>query len=554
MASGTRQDALTAPLRIAVFRRIWLASLISNFGIMILGVGAAWTMSRLTNDAQMVALVQTALMLPIMILALPAGALSDMFDRRLVSIAALSISLTGAIGLCVITVAGLLTPTALLVSCFVVGSGMAVFSPAWQASVSEQVPSKALPSAIALNGISYNLARSVGPAIGGAIVGVFGAVIAFAANALFYIPLLIVLVFWKRSLEPARLAPETFWRAVISGLRFVRYSPSNRRFVVRTMVFGLLGGVVPALTPLITRDLLFGGASVYGLLLGGFGLGAVFGALIMPWMRRRFSTEHSSRNSAGAMGAAILAIAVSRNEFVTLFAFVVAGIAWTNVLTLYSVAIQMAAPCWVAGRALAIFQATIAGGIAVGAWVWGRCAEQIGVNECLKLAGGMMIASIMIGIWLRLPDLTVTPDDRSSDTVDPVVDLAITSRSGPIVIHIDYIVSAANARAFYGAMQDVRRHRLRMGAYGWSIARDIADGRCWTERFHVPTWNDYLHLVDRENGAVRDAIRDCHALLVPEEPVQVRRLLERPAGSVRWRAEAVDRLMDVGPLDRGAPI
>jgi MFS family permease len=175
MTTSARNESLLAPLRVPVFRRIWLASLLSNFGILIQGVGAAWSMSRLTDDAMMVALVQTALMAPIMLFALPAGAISDMFDRRLVCIGALSFALAGAVGLCVVTILGLLTPPILLAFCFVVGSGMAVFGPAWQASVSEQVPGQALPSAIALNGISYNVARSFGPAIGGVIVAAVGA-------------------------------------------------------------------------------------------------------------------------------------------------------------------------------------------------------------------------------------------------------------------------------------------------------------------------------------------------------------------------------------------
>jgi MFS family permease len=202
MASAMQAEGLLTPLRVPVFRRIWSASLLSNFGILIQGVGAAWSMSRLTDDATMVAVVQTALMLPVMLIALPAGALSDMFDRRLVCIAALSFALVGAIGLCVVTLLGLLTPAILLGFCFIVGCGMAVFGPAWQASVSEQVPSEALPSAIALNGISFNVARSFGPAIGGVIVAAVGAIGAFVANAVFYLPLLIVLVLWKRQQEP----------------------------------------------------------------------------------------------------------------------------------------------------------------------------------------------------------------------------------------------------------------------------------------------------------------------------------------------------------------
>ena len=188
-----------SPLRYAVFRRIWTASLLSNLGLLVLGVGAAWAMTKISSSTGMVALVQTSLMLPVALVSTPAGAIADMFDRRIVGLVALSIALAGSISLSALAWLGVMTPALLLVSCFIIGSGMALFGPAWQASVSEQVPAEALPSAVALNGISYNIARSFGPAIGGVIVASAGAVAAFITNALLYLPLLIVLFFWRRS-------------------------------------------------------------------------------------------------------------------------------------------------------------------------------------------------------------------------------------------------------------------------------------------------------------------------------------------------------------------
>src|SRR5690242_15957488 len=197
--------SITAPLKFSVFRRIWLASLLSNLGLLIQGVGAAWAMTQMASSADKVALVQTALMLPVMLIAMPAGAIADMHDRRVVAMISLSIALCGATALTLLDWFGLTTPNTLLILCFVVGSGMALFGPAWQSSVSEQVPSETLPSAVALNGISYNIARSFGPAIGGIIVAAAGAVAAFAINAVLYIPLLVVLYLWNRVSEPSRL-------------------------------------------------------------------------------------------------------------------------------------------------------------------------------------------------------------------------------------------------------------------------------------------------------------------------------------------------------------
>ena len=232
MVKTMRAEALPksifAPLRLVVFRRIWAASLLSNFGLLIMGVGAAWSMTQMTASAHMVALVQTASMLPVALVSLAAGAIADMYDRRRVAMFALSIGLTGALAMTFLATANALTPVVLLALCFTIGSSMALFGPAWQASVSEQVPSEDLAAAVALNGISYNIARSFGPAIGGVIVATVGSAASFGANALLYVPLLIVLFVWRRPIVPSRLPPERLGRAIISGIRYVVNSPPIR--------------------------------------------------------------------------------------------------------------------------------------------------------------------------------------------------------------------------------------------------------------------------------------------------------------------------------------
>ena len=308
-----------------MFRRIWLASLVSNLGILIQGVGAAWAMTQMTSSADKVALVQTALMLPIMLIAMPAGAIADMHDRRVVAMVSLGIALVGATVLTVLAWLGLVTPNILLALCFVVGSGMALFGPAWQASVSEQVPAETLPAAVALNGISYNIARSFGPAIGGIVVATAGAVAAFAVNAVLYLPLMAVLFLWNRTHEPSRLPRERLNRAIVSGVRYIANSPSIRIVLIRTLVTGLIGGSVSALMPLVARDLLHGGAQTYGIMLGAFGMGAVFGALNIGEVRRRMSGEAAVRACAISMAGAIAAVALSTNAILTAVALVLAG-------------------------------------------------------------------------------------------------------------------------------------------------------------------------------------------------------------------------------------
>ncbi|WP_426438419.1 MFS transporter [Bradyrhizobium genosp. P] len=536
-----RAHSITAPLRHSIFRRIWLASLLSNLGILIQGVGAAWAMTQMTPEADKVALVQTALMLPVMLIAMPAGAIADMHDRRIVALVSLAIALSGATALTVLAWLNMVTPNILLALCFVVGSGMALFGPAWQSSVSEQVPAETLPAAVALNGISYNIARSFGPAIGGIVVASAGAVAAFAANAVLYLPLLVVLFLWNRVSEPSRLPRERLNRAIVSGVRYITNSPSIKIVLTRTMVTGIIGGSVSALMPLVARDLLHGGAQTYGIMLGAFGMGAVIGALNITEVRRRMSGEAAVRACALSMGGAIAAVAVSKEPVITAAALVVAGAVWMLAVALFNIGVQLSAPRWVAGRSLAAYQASIAGGIAIGSWGWGHITDIWGVETALLISAALMLLSPILGIWLRMPPIGARNEAAAETLADPEVRLQLTGRSGPLVVEIEYRVLQDNARAFHNVMQEVQLSRQRNGAYGWSIARDIADPELWTERYHCPTWLDFLRQRNRATQLERELHQQATDFHIGPDPVRVRRMLERPFGSVRWKEESPDR-------------
>ncbi|QOG21804.1 MFS transporter [Bradyrhizobium sp. SEMIA] len=541
-------DGIIAPLRFATYRRVWFTSLLANLGILMQGVGAAWSMTQMTSSADQVALVQTALLLPIMLIAMPAGAIADMHDRRIVALVALSIELFGAVALTIVEWSGFTTPFMMLVLCFVMGSGMALRGPAWQSSVSEQVPPAMLPAAVALNGISYNIARSFGPAIGGIVVATAGAVAAFALNAWFYLPLLVALFLWKRVAEPSRLPREQLSRAIVSGVRYITNSPSIKIVLTRTFLTGVIGGSISALMPLIARDLLHGGAQTYGIILGAFGLGAVVGALFIGEVRKRMSGEAAVRACALSMGSAIAAVALSDNPIITAAALLLAGAVWTMTMTLFNIAVQLSAPRWVAGRSLAAYQAAISGGIAIGSWGWGRLTDSGGVEVALLASSTLMLLSPLLGLWLRMPPIRASDQDAES-LADPEVRLALTARSGPLVVEIEYRVSQENARAFHNVMQNVQLLRQRNGAYGWSIARDIADPELWTERYHCPTWLDYLRQRNRSTQSERALDRRASAFHVGPDPVRVRRMLERPFGSVRWKEDVPDRTASEMPLD-----
>lgn len=535
-----------APLREPTFRRIWITSLFSNFGQLILGVGAAWEMTRLTTDPAMVALVQTALMLPLMLVAVPAGAVADMFDRRKIALTGLGFSAASGAVLTGLAFAGLTTPWMLLGFCSLIGAGVALYGPSWQASISEQVSEQHLPAAIGLGSISYNVARSFGPALGGLIVVAFGAKAAFGINAAFYIPLWIAFLFWRRNHTPSRLPPERIDRAIVSGARYALHSVPIRTVLARAFLFGLSSAAYVALGPLVARDLLHGTAATYGIMLGATGVGAVLGALLMSTLRERMSAEAAAKMFAIGTGLGMIVVAMSSSLIVTSAAFFVIGLCNMTTASILNVAVQLSAPRWVTARALSLYSSAMTGGVAIGAWIWGETTTAIGVSHALLFSATAVFVTTLVGFVIPLQD------DREVDTEsvgvanEVEVGMALTMRSGPIVVEVEYDVAPDQARKFYAAAQKLQRVRKRNGGFDWSIARDVADPALWVERYHCPTWGDYLRMRDRYTRAELDLQTEADSFNRSGYGMRVRRLLERPYGSVRWKADSPDP--GIGPI------
>ena len=529
-----------APLKERTFRRIWSASVLGNLGQLILGVGAAWEMTRLSNSTTMVALVQTAMMLPLMLASLPAGAFADMYDRRKVAMSGLGISMLSAATLTALAITGLVTPWALLIFCFLIGVGVAIYSPAWSASINEQVSPANLPAAVALGTISYNVARSFGPALGGVIVLALGATATFCLNALLYIPLLLAFFMWRRKQVPARLPPEGVTRAIVSGTRYVFHSPVLKKTLVRAFLFGMASATATALAPLIARDTLGGDAALFGILLGASGAGAVFGALFVSNLRERLGTETAVRALIPFTGIGLVVTGMSTNVLLTSLALFTVGASNILIIALYNVAVQLSTPRWVLARALSLFASCLTGGIAFGAWMWGTVAEIWSVETAMVASGGVLL--LQLGIAFLLPLREGSPAEAQPVQLNNELETAlpVTLRSGPIVIEIDYRVAPDDARDFYNRALKFRALRLRNGGFGWSISRDIADPTIWTERYQCLTWADYLRIRDRQTAADRDAQAAVSPFLMDGETPTVRRRLERPFGSVRWQNDSPD--------------
>jgi MFS family permease len=525
---GEERGGAFAPLREKTFRTIWTASLFSNFGQLILGVGAAWEMTRLSDSPSMVALVQTAMMLPLM------------FDRRKIALAGLGFAIVSSALLTALAFMDLTTPWMLLGFCVLIGGGVALYSPSWQASIGEQVSPQRLPAAIALGTISYNIARSFGPALGGLVVLAFGAKAAFGINAFFYIPLWLAFFAWTRRHSPSRLPPERIDRAIVSGARYALHAPPVRTALVRALFFGLASATAAALAPLVAKDMLAGDAGVFGILLGATGIGAVLGALFVSNIRERWGSERAVSVFAIGTGASIVVIGFSHSLALTCAAFFVIGACNILTVALINVSVQMSAPRWVTARALSLYTSALTAGIGVGSWLWGEVAAHWDVSTAFIASGCAVMATAFLG---RLFPLGKDEEiDTSSVDIgyEPQVALGLTMRSGPVVVEVEYDVDPDQARDFYGVMMQLQRARNRIGAFDWSISRDIADPAIWVERYHCPTWGDYLRMRDRYTQAEFELQEHADSFNRTGHGHRVRRRLERPFGSVRWKADSPD--------------
>lgn len=517
-----------SPFRFAIFRDVWIANLASRFGGMIQSVGAAWVMLSLGASPVLVSLVQAANTLPIMVFALVAGALADTYDRRRLMIAAQGFMLVVSTLLALVAWAGLLTPWLLLLFTFLIGSGAALNGPAWQASVGEMVPRPVLPAAVAYNSMGFNVARSVGPAVGGVLVAAIGAAFAFAVNALTYLPLLFVLARWRPAVAAlSKLPREPLGAAMLAGIRYATLSPGIAAVLARAAVFGIGASAVPALLPLAARDLMRGGAQTYGLLLGAFGIGAVIGALASPRLRQWLSSENVVRAALAALAVGGIGMAFSHSLGLTLLALLLAGGGWVLALSTFNVTVQMSAPRWVVARALALYQMATFGGMAVGSAVWGSITEAHGLPEALLGAATVLALCLVIGLVRPLADIADVDLDPLGRWQEPAIAVAIEPRSGPIVVTIEYRIAAVDIPAFLAIMADRRRIRRRDGARDWSLLRDLTTPELWIERYQTPTWTDYVRhngRMTQADGSVGDELRRLH--IGPDRPV-VRRLIER---------------------------
>jgi MFS family permease len=501
---STASPNLWRPLRATVFRNLLIADVVSDAGAFMQNVGAAWLMVSLHAGPIYVALTQTAASLPYFLLALPAGSAGDIVDRRKLVLFTESWMMGVALILAILTIAGLMSPWLLLILTFALSAGDAFEAPAWRAILPELVPKEDLAAASALNGIEFNLARAVGPALAGAIISVAGVAVAFVANFVSFFGVILVVAKWKRPVRRRSAPVESFSGATVAAIRYVRHSPAILTVLLRTGIVMFFSSALFALLPTLSRSV-NQNATGYGLLLGCFGGGAIIGALVMQSARDRWTTE--SIVSAGVVSLGLVILAMSGLHRLSTLAAVmlIGGAAWVIFISLINALVQNLAPDWVRARVLAIFILVYQGSYAFGTAAWGAVAQRSGIRTALVYAGFGTIVTAAVALFARLPDSIADLSPWNHWRMPVVIeDVGSDSEKGPVLVAVEYTVVPTRRAEFVDAMHEYGRTRRRDGAYHWAIFRDTEVADRYLEIFLVNSWAEHLRKHERQTQADRE--------------------------------------------------
>ncbi len=532
--SPPKQSAWS-PLRQPVFRALWIAGVASNIGTWMHEVGAAWLMTSLAPSPLMVALMQTATSLPIFLLALPAGALADIVDRRRLLIAAQLWMLAAAFLLGLITIMGAITPWLLVGLAFTLGLGGAMTMPAWQAIIPEMVPRSQLVAAVTLGGVGFNLARAAGPAVGGLIVAAAGPGSVFILNAVSFLGVVVILFRWRRPAGENMLPAERMMGAMRSGFRYVRYSPALRAVLARSCVFIVCGSALWALLPLLARRELGFGAVGYGALLGCLGAGAITGATALPPVRSKLTADQLVIGASLLFSAVLASLAVLHSFLPLCAVMFIGGMAWLALLSSFNSVAQTAVPAWVRGRALAVYLLVFFGGSAGGSVLWGTVALHTGIPAALLYAALGLVAGLAASVRYRLAGRVEEELAPSLHWPEPAVFYDPHPDRGPVLVTVEYRIDPSRSHDFVREMHVLRTLRRRDGATNWWLFSDTAEQGRYLECFLLESWIEHLRQherVTKADLAVENRVRTFH---VGAEPPRVSHLLyepERPSAKI----------------------
>ncbi|WP_033047998.1 MFS transporter [Sinorhizobium meliloti] len=533
MAAKEDSTTLMAPLRNATFRSIWLTTQVSSLGRLMQTVALSWLMATISTSDTLVALVQASSTLPAFLMAVFVGAIADNFSRRTIMIIGRSLMMTASALLTVLMALGVTDPWIILGFSFLAGCGIALNDPASQASIGDIVERRDLPSAVTLMSVGFNTIRSVGPALGGIVVASFGPLVTFGLTTLGLVPPLAAL--WRNNwkVRSSTLPRESLATAIYDGLRFTAISWEIKATIARGTLFGLASISILALLPLVARDQLKGGPIAYGILMGGFGAGALLAGLTNASLRRTLTQERLMVVACLACAMCSFSVALTSSLVIATVSLAAAGAGWVTAWSGLSVNVQLASPRWITGRTISIYSAFTYGGIAGGSWLWGAVAESHSLATALLWSSGTTLLVGALGLKLPISNRSNSELEPLGEFVMPAIALDLKPRSGPILVTTEYSIPEQNVGLFIDLMRERRRAQSRVGARHWTLTRDIQEPSRWVEAFRTPTWTNYLRLNHRLTTADKQLAEKLQLLNRQENPPRTNILVERPTGAVR---------------------
>ena len=477
-----------APLKIRQFRTLWLAAMFSNLGSFLQAVAGSWLMLELTGSATWVGLMVASTTLPLFFLALPAGALADLIDRGTILLVSQGLMGGAAAAMAIVTYSGDISPALLLTLGLLLGVGVAFNLPAWQAMVPDLVPRGLVASAVALNSVAFNVARAIGPAIGGFILATSGPELAFGINAVSYILVITVIFSIRSQLTVADHDATSIPNAIALGIRFARYTAPFRRLLLLASMFAITSAVIQSVLPTRTEEL-GGDELAYGVLLGAMGLGALIGAFTRKSVVESLG-ERSIPITITAFGVFGIVEGLAGNVTVAAIALVAIGMCWVWTLTTTNATAQLMSPQWVRGRTMSLYTLSFVGIIPIGSIIAGALADAIGAGAA---TAAMSVGTVILGASARRFAVPALADIESPEfTAERTGPSHVSTEGGPVMVVNTWVIDHDRFDEFIAIMNDVKAIRMRTGAYRWRLYRNASDPHRLSEVFHLVSWDEHL--------------------------------------------------------------
>ncbi len=523
-----KQKSIFGALREPFFRALWITNVVSLVGSWMHETGAAWLMTSMTLSPFLVSLLQTSMTLPLFLMALPAGALADIVNRRWLLIAAQFVMLLSAVTLGIITLAGVVSPLSLLLLTFALGLAASANAPTWQSIIPEIVSREHLQSAVTLGSVAFNIARVAGPVLGGIVLALMGSACVFFFNALSFMGVIISLTHWKYTQREQTLPAERFVGAIRTGVRYVRNVPQVRTILLRMVIFSFFGSSLWTFLPIIARVRLDLDPSGFGTLLCFFGVGGLVGAAILPKAGQHLKFNNLSNLATLFFAASICVLSFSGTFILTSLALLAGGIAWLTLISTYNTAILSIVPSWVRGRVMSVFMLVFFGPFAMSSIIWGTFASWFGITTTLIVTSLSMAVGIVL-TWHRplseFYGVDMTPTEywpQFTGEIEPDM------HEGPILVVAEYSIDPKNTDGFLGAMRSLKTIRMRDGAFRWNLFKNAETQGRYIESFIVESWAEYLRQKERftaSDGGIVDAVRSYQK---DGEPLTIRHFVAEP--------------------------